>query len=191
MGRRVKLVALVPTLAVMAVTLGCMTAAITDTNTTPEVDDSTQVVEVDPTRDPSDSQADVKLEGWDRLSVETDEIEPETAAVNESLFTVYFEFGSYDLDEESRENLKQNARWSRTNPGAKIVIEGHCDERGTIEYNLALGERRANAVRTYLQSLGVERERVRIVSYGEERPLSPEASEWAFSRNRRAESVVE
>jgi peptidoglycan-associated lipoprotein len=87
--------------------------------------------------------------------------------------------------------LQQNGDWLLGNPQYNIRIEGHCDERGTIEYNLALGERRASAVRDYLVSLGVDAFRIRIVSYGEEDPADPGHDEAAWARNRRGVFVIE
>lgn len=105
------------------------------------------------------------------------------------LSTVYFDFDRSELSESARGQLKSNADWMKSAMGSKwnVVIEGHCDERGTIEYNLALGERRANAIRDYMQSLGVNRSRMRIVSYGEERPAVRGRGEMAWAKNRRGE----
>ena len=108
------------------------------------------------------------------------------AALNRNLQTVYFHFDSQDLDSSARSALRQNADVLNQYPDARVVVEGHCDERGTIEYNLALGERRAATVRDYLASLGVERSRLRIITYGEERPDVAGHGESAWSRNRRA-----
>jgi peptidoglycan-associated lipoprotein len=107
------------------------------------------------------------------------------------LKTVYFDFDKYDLTTTTRATLRMNADWLRANPGYRVVIEGHCDERGTIEYNLALGEKRANATREFLASLGVDTSALRIVSYGEERPAVDGRGEFAWSKNRRAEFVIE
>jgi peptidoglycan-associated lipoprotein len=107
------------------------------------------------------------------------------------LSTVYFAFDSSDLGEATRRTLQRNAAWLQAHPDVGVVVEGHCDERGTIEYNLALGERRADAVRDYLINLGLDRDRMRIITYGEERPVDPGHSEAAWSRNRRAAFVLE
>jgi peptidoglycan-associated lipoprotein len=126
--------------------------------------------------------------------VETTEPPPPTVdRLNEMglLKTVHFAFDSYELSEEARRLLQDNAKWLRDNPGHVIRVEGHCDERGTIEYNLALGERRASAVRDYLAGLGVDPSRLRIVSYGEEVPADPGHDEEAWRKNRRAESIFE
>jgi len=107
------------------------------------------------------------------------------------LKTVYFDFDKYDLSESTRATLRQNADWLRANPGHSIVIEGHCDERGSIEYNLALGERRANAAREFLASLGAGDTKIRIVTFGEERPAVQGSNESAWAKNRRAEFTFE
>jgi len=99
----------------------------------------------------------------------------------------YFEFDRSELRPEARTQLAQHARYLRENSGTRITIYGHTDERGTREYNLALGERRAIAVRSYLQSLGVANRQMSVVSYGEERPVDPRSTEQAWSLNRRAE----
>lgn len=105
--------------------------------------------------------------------------------------TVYFAFDSSELSATAQRTLRDNATWLKAHPEVNVVIEGHCDERGTIEYNLALGQRRASSVRDYLTSLGVERGRMRLVSYGEERPVDPGHNEAAWSQNRRAAFVLE
>jgi peptidoglycan-associated lipoprotein len=88
------------------------------------------------------------------------------------------------------EILKENAALLHKYPKVKIQIEGHCDERGTNEYNLALGERRANSTRNYLISLGISPDRISTISYGEERPLDPGHNEEAWAKNRRAHFVI-
>jgi peptidoglycan-associated lipoprotein len=120
--------------------------------------------------------------------------EPEVITVTElsrQLRSVYFAFDKYDLTDESRRILQGNATILQNNAGFRVVIEGHCDERGTIEYNLALGEKRARAVRDYMASLGLGAGRMRIVTYGEERPAVPGHGEAAWAKNRRAEFKAE
>ena len=103
---------------------------------------------------------------------------------------VFFAVDSSDLDEIGRATASANAEIMKKNPSWVITIEGHCDERGTAEYNLALGERRAIAVKTFLVSLGVSPDRVRTISYGKEFPFDPGKTEEAFSRNRRGHFVI-
>jgi peptidoglycan-associated lipoprotein len=99
---------------------------------------------------------------------------------------VYFDFDKYDLTAEARDILAEHARLLKNFPNVKLLIEGHCDERGTIEYNLALGERRANAVKSYLTNYGIHPDRVYTISYGKERPVDGGHTEEAWAKNRRA-----
>ena len=103
---------------------------------------------------------------------------------------IYFDFDRYDIGPKEAEILKENATVLQKLPNAKIQIEGHCDERGTNEYNLALGERRANSTKKYLISLGISAGRVSTISYGEERPLDSGHNEEAWSKNRRAHTII-
>ena len=107
----------------------------------------------------------------------------------EGLRTVNFPFDSSSLDARTRDILNGNAQWMRTNSRVMVQIEGHCDNRGSVEYNLALGERRARAVMDYLVSLGIDRSRLTIISYGKEKPLELGDTEAVHSRNRRANFV--
>jgi len=103
---------------------------------------------------------------------------------------VYFAYDRYDLDDASRRTLERQAAWLDQYPGTTITVEGHCDERGTREYNLALGARRAASARDYLVSLGVDPARVRTISYGKERPVAEGHNEAAWRLNRRGVTVV-
>jgi peptidoglycan-associated lipoprotein len=103
---------------------------------------------------------------------------------------VRFDFDRYEVRPDDIDTLKENAALLRKYAKLKVQIEGHCDERGTAEYNLALGERRANGVRKYLVSLGIPENRVSTISYGKERPLDPGHTEEAWAKNRRAHFVV-
>jgi peptidoglycan-associated lipoprotein len=105
------------------------------------------------------------------------------------LSTVNFAFDSSVLDSNARAKLKENTDWMKTNSRYAIQIEGHCDSRGSVEYNLALGERRAKVVRDYMRSLGVDSNRMSIVSYGKEKLLELGDSEEVHARNRRANFV--
>ncbi len=102
---------------------------------------------------------------------------------------IQFAFDDYNLSSQARENLEKVASWMSKNPAAKIQIEGHTCEIGTNEYNLALGERRANSAKRYLEGLGVISGRISTISYGEERPLDPDPTEEARSKNRRDEFI--
>ncbi len=121
------------------------------------------------------------------------EVDLDAAAVNRSgvLQTIYFDYDRSELRADARAALKTNSDWVRDHPKYRIIIEGHCDERGSIEYNLALGDRRASSVRDYMATLGIPASRIRAVSYGEERPAESGHTEAAWSRNRRAAFLVE
>jgi peptidoglycan-associated lipoprotein len=107
-----------------------------------------------------------------------------------ALQNIYFDFDRYEIRRGDGEILAENARWLKANATALVLIEGHCDERGTNEYNLALGARRATATRDYLVALGVEASRISIISYGEERPVCVERTEACWDQNRRAHFLV-
>jgi len=103
---------------------------------------------------------------------------------------VHFAYDSFDLSDEARRVLRESADWLNEHRSSRVEIEGHCDERGTVEYNLALGAKRAAAAKSYLASLGVSPDRLSTISYGEELPLCHESEESCWQRNRRAHSVV-
>lgn len=106
------------------------------------------------------------------------------------LTDINFDFDNFDLGDEAREVLKKHAAWLTENKGVNITVEGHCDERGTAEYNLALGERRAKAAAMFLVNMGIDDKRIKTISYGEELPLDPGHDEAAWARNRRAHFVA-
>lgn len=106
------------------------------------------------------------------------------------LQTVHFAFDSFALSAEARRILDKNAEFLLQHPDINVLIEGHCDERGTAEYNLNLGQKRADAVREYLISKGVAPERLQVISYGEERPIDPGHNEEAWAKNRRAQFQI-
>jgi peptidoglycan-associated lipoprotein len=119
------------------------------------------------------------------------EPEPEVIRLTEDQFKVaYFDFDKYNLRSDARAALEFNARLLKDHANVKVLIEGHCDERGTVEYNLALGERRARASMDYLVSLGVDRSRLEIISYGKERPVALGHNEESWAKNRRAEFTI-
>ncbi len=112
-----------------------------------------------------------------REPIETEVLTQEIAELNKKgyLQDAFFDYDASDLRDDARTNLSANAEWLKKYPSIQVLIEGHCDERGTSAYNLALGDRRANAARDYLESLGVASSRVRTVSYGKERPFCTDA----------------
>ena len=103
---------------------------------------------------------------------------------------VFFDFDKYNLKPDARNILQRQATWLNKFPSVTITVEGHCDERGTREYNLALGERRANSAKNYLVALGVNPNRIKTLSYGKERPAVTGSNDAAWSQNRRAVTVV-
>jgi peptidoglycan-associated lipoprotein len=115
---------------------------------------------------------------------------PPVTSASSPLKDVLFEFDSYDLRGNARDVLRSNADWLKSNPSARIEVEGHCDERGTSEYNLALGAKRSQTTKDYLVSLGISPERISTISYGEEIPACTEPNENCWRQNRRARFVV-
>ena len=111
-------------------------------------------------------------------------------AASDALKDIHFDFDQYSLRSDARDTLKANAAWLKQNPSATVQIEGHCDDRGTNEYNLALGAKRAQAAKDYLVSLGVPSERLSTISYGEELPVCREQNEDCWQKNRRDRFVV-
>ncbi len=133
----------------------------------------------------------------DISNIETTEIKEAPVAMKVSeeekknvLRDIYFDFDRYDVKAEDKPVLRAVADWMLENPDVKLVIEGHCDDRGTSEYNLGLGDRRAKSTKDYLITLGVPADRLQTVSYGEEKPLCTESTEECWAKNRRAHFVV-
>jgi peptidoglycan-associated lipoprotein len=112
------------------------------------------------------------------------------AAVGMGGDRVFFDTDQYDLDDRDRSTLDAQAAWLRSNPSVRVTVEGHADERGTRDYNLALGDRRANAAKNYLAARGVSPSRMTVISYGKERPEALGSDETAWAQNRRAVTVL-
>jgi peptidoglycan-associated lipoprotein len=115
---------------------------------------------------------------------------PSEFKADDNLKDVFFDFDKYDIRPGDAKALDGNAGWLKSNPNHLVLIEGHCDERGTNEYNLALGERRAKSTMNYLVSQGVQASRITIISYGEERPVCTQKNEECWAKNRRAHFLV-
>jgi peptidoglycan-associated lipoprotein len=115
---------------------------------------------------------------------------PPVTPASSPLKDVFFDFDRYDLSGDGRTILRANAEWLKSNPAARVEIEGHCDDRGTNEYNLALGAKRAQSAREYLTTLGIAAARLSTISYGEEIPLCKEQTESCWQQNRRARFVI-
>jgi len=124
--------------------------------------------------------------------VESAELPADVREINARgyLKDAFFDYDKSDLRDDARTALAADADWLKKNRTIQFLIEGHCDERGTSEYNLALGDRRANAAKEYLVSLGVDASRIRTVSYGKERPFCNQSSEDCWQQNRRAHFLV-
>ena len=119
---------------------------------------------------------------------EREEMAERERFVNED---IHFEFDKSRLLPEAKEILRQKAKWLRAHPDVSVVVEGHCDERGTNEYNMALGDRRAQSAKTFLMDMGIASGRLTTISYGEEKPLDPRHDEEAWAKNRRTHFVID
>ena len=133
---------------------------------------------------PSDSTTKSSLEALERG-------ESTATPTNSPLKDIYFDFDRYDLSAEARETLKANGNWLKANPSTVVQMEGHCDERGATEYNVALGAKRAQAAKDYLVTFGVPAERLSTISYGKELPVCAEHSEACWQKNRRDRFVIQ
>ena len=176
LGRRLTL------LMVTALSLGVATGC---SKKQPPATDDRGRVEPSPATEPAadpDADAARRAEEEARLARE--------AAYGSIQDMIYFDFDRSDLREDARQTLQSKAEALRQFPDIRIRIEGHADERGTVEYNLALGERRADAARAYLVDLGIDPDRMTTISYGEERPAMDGQNEAAWSQNRRDEFVI-
>lgn len=109
---------------------------------------------------------------------------------NVSSDRIFFDLDQYNVDAQDQATLQSQAQWLARYPAVRVTLEGHADERGTRDYNIALGERRANAAKNYLSSLGVDPNRIQVISYGKERPAALGSNEEAWAQNRRAVTVV-
>jgi peptidoglycan-associated lipoprotein len=140
----------------------------------------------------ADAQAKGETKGVEAPPGPKEQPEPKESARDEkSLHDVHFEYDKYDINPAEAPILEKDAAWIKANPNASITIEGHCDERGTVEYNLALGEKRAAAAKHYLTMLGVKEVSLKTISYGNSKPGDPGHDEQAWAKNRRAHFVVQ
>jgi len=138
-------------------------------------------------------QAEKELLAREQAAAAAEKASRESVAVakeGEVLVDIHFDFDSFSLTPESREILQKHVEWLSAHPGYSLIIEGHCDDRGTTEYNLALGERRAVETQKFLVELGINKSRIKTISYGEEMPLDPAENEEAWTKNRRVHFVV-
>jgi peptidoglycan-associated lipoprotein len=141
------------------------------------------------------SQAETKPEGKEAVGAEeavneTGAVKEASAAGNGGLQSIHFDFDKWHIGNDAKPVLKANAEWLKANPKVKIRIEGNCDERGTAEYNQALGQRRAASAKKYLNDLGISAGRISLISYGKEKPLCTDGAEGCWQKNRRDDFVV-
>jgi peptidoglycan-associated lipoprotein len=176
-------VALVLVAMALLLSLGCAKKKVTPTGEFPSVPA--------PSRTPAEEITQPEVKAQEMPAPVQEEIADEIAAAASKLKDVFFAFDDYSLTQEAREILASDGKVLAQTSNLKIVIEGHCDERGTVEYNLALGEKRALSAKNYLVSYGIEPSRISFVSYGKERPFDPGHDEAAWAKNRRAHFVVQ
>lgn len=140
----------------------------------------------EPTETPS-GQGDTNIQSKDM----TFDVQGSDSGNISGLYTIHFDYDKSNLTSEGRGLAQKNFQWLKEHEGVKIQIEGHCDRHGSIEYNLALGERRARAVKAYMVNLGADSSRLSTISYGKEKPLDASETEGADAKNRRANFVVQ
>jgi peptidoglycan-associated lipoprotein len=185
------------TLAAILITamiaFGCRTRVQDRPVTQPEVTDTAPDISPTPVPTPETS---VQPDDFVQEQVTTDEIPADIAEANRLahergwLRDAFFNYDEASLSADAQEALTVSAQWLKNNPNYRLTVEGHCDERGTEQYNLALGDRRANVAKDYLVTLGVDASRIQTVSYGEERPFETGSSDAAWAQNRRAHLVL-
>jgi peptidoglycan-associated lipoprotein len=165
----------------------------------PKKAEVTATPEVQKEETDADRAAAAKKAEEERLAAEAKAREEEEAAAREraaaaeaaGLKPIYFDFDRSNVREDARAVMMENAGWLKARPNVKVRIEGNADERGTIEYNQALGQRRASSAKKYLTDLGISSKRISIISYGKEKPVCTESTEECWQKNRRAELVAE
>ena len=186
--RNVRLFACAVVAAMSLLGLGCQNKAKpTTVPETPRVEAET------PTLPPPAEVTSPVAEPFPRTDIDkTTVVEPTIDELNRQgvLRTAYFAYNSNELDDAGRATLQANAAWIKAHPKHTVEIGGHCDERGSIGYNIALGDRRAAAVKDYLTGLGIEAGQLVAISYGEEKPADPGDDETAWAKNRRAEFTI-
>ncbi len=176
-----KLLVLISILALLVVISGCKKkVAVTPPPSAPVEEKAKAETEKVPTiKEPELTEEEIfRMKSLEELNRES------------PLQRIHFDFDKYFIREDAKPVLERNAQWLKKFPSVKILIEGHCDERGTEEYNMALGEKRAKSTMNYLISLGISPDRIKIISYGKSRPLDPGHNEEAWALNRRADFVI-
>ena len=186
-------VALLLVMPGLLMTVSCAKKAVkTDAEVTMAPAEDTAALEAERARRRAEEEAARRQAEMDSQRLAEEARQKELASAR-SLFVnehIYFDFDKSDLTPSAVSVLKRKASWLSYNTGVSVVIQGHCDERGTTEYNLALGERRAQSAKAFLMDMGVASSRLQTISYGEERPVDPGHDEAAWEKNRRAQFVV-
>ena len=178
---------MVMVISVLLLTVSCAKKSVrTETGTTTQPTEDEAVIQAKQTAEQEETG--MQEEGLSEEAAKREMMAARNLFLNED---IYFEFDSSALLFMAQEVLKQKSQWMRDNPNVSVVVEGHCDERGTNEYNLALGDRRANSVKAFLVDLGIREYRLTTISYGEERPVDAGQNEEAWAKNRRAHFVIE
>ena len=180
----------------VALTFGCRTKTKVTPKTTPDNTSADSVGDVNTTPDMTSTVSDRAdfVDDNDRMVEEV--IPSDIGELNKVaqergwIRDAYFDYDEATLSAEAQEALTVSASWLKNNPTYALTVEGHCDSRGTEQYNLALGDRRANVAKDYLATLGVDSGRIRTVSYGEERPFDSGTSDESYHQNRRAHLVL-
>lgn len=188
MGRFISKMAVMVLMGVVLVSFGCASKNMTADSGADEVK------KVDTSADDKAAMEEAEKMKAEKLMQEKMAEEKRAKMEAKAMFEnkkIYFSFDSASLTKAAQEILKGKASWLMANSTAQITIEGHCDSRGTTEYNMALGERRAESVKKYLKALGIESSRVKTITYGEEKPDVAGENESAWAKNRRAEFVID
>ncbi len=178
----------------LLVTVGILffaSCATTPVDSTPPVVSETKEIDEEAEKAKAEELARQKTE--EQTALEEESLRREKAQAREMFINenIHFDYNESILMSDAREILKRKATWLQDNPDVSVVIEGHCDERGSTEYNLALGDRRASSVKSFLVDLGISSSRLTSISYGEEMPLDAEHNESAWSKNRRVHLTID
>jgi peptidoglycan-associated lipoprotein len=156
----------------------------------PEIEQRPTVTPKETTQKAAEVKPEEKITEQRFAKIETKEETPKYIEERGLFGDIQFDYDKYDIRPDAKPILQNVASWLIKNTSAKILVEGHCDERGTNEYNLALGDRRAKAARDYLIALGIASNRIEMLSYGEEKPLCKESTEECWTKNRRVHFVI-
>jgi peptidoglycan-associated lipoprotein len=156
----------------------------------PEIEQRPTVTPKETTQKAAEVKPEEKITEQRFAKIETKEETPKYIEERGLFGDIQFDYDKYDIRPDAKPILQNVASWLIKNTSAKILVEGHCDERGTNEYNLALGDRRAKAARDYLIALGIASNRIEMLSYGEEKPLCKESAEECWTKNRRVHFVI-